>query len=165
MVGERNTMLSFSKPNSYEYIHYTNGSIDYLDLTRIYSQAAEKLALHTPNGLWVSVTGINDWEQYCLKNNYRLENLKSEFQVFLKPTANILILYNRSIFNDFLEEYGYYANGKETLSGNYTFNLSISWERIMEDYEGLWHKTWNCTSGCIWDLKAVEKIDCSYSPI
>jgi hypothetical protein len=147
--------FDLSLAGSYEYIHYTT----------------EKLATHTPNGLWVSVTGINDWEQYCLKNNYRLENLKSEFQVMLKPSAKILILYNRSVFNDFLEEYGFYEKEIETPEKNYAFSLSISWERIISDYQGivvpivlpqfyglnLWYKTWNCTCGVIWDLQAVEK--------
>ena len=156
---------------SYEYIHYTGENIDSLDLTRIYSQTAANLAFHTPNGLWVSVTGIDDWEQYCLKNNCRLENLKSEFQVLLKPTAKILILHNRSVFDDFFEEYGFYEKGIDTLGGSYTLNLSISWERIISDFQGivapivmpkfydmsLWYDIWCCTSGCIWDLQAVEK--------
>ena len=162
-----------SSPRSYEYIHFTKEAAETIDLTRTYTQTVEKLAFHTPNGLWLSVTGIDDWEQYCLKNSYRLENLKTEFQVMLKPTAKLLILYDNSAFEDFEEEYGYYAEGIEIHGDNYTHNLSISWERIISDYQGivvpivfpkfynmsLWYDIWRCTSGCIWDLEAVEKAE------
>jgi len=155
-----------SLPTSYEYIHYTGENIAALDLTRTYTQTAEKLALHTPNGLWLSITGINDWEKYCLTNYYNLTNLKYEFQVKLKPQAKILILYNNAAFEDFEKKYGY--NGK-----NHTSGLSIRWDEIIKNYQGFalpvvlpksnntgsWHDTWNCTSACIWDLQAVERFD------
>jgi len=155
-----------SLPTSYEYIHYTGENIDTLDLNRAYIQTAEKLAFHTPNGLWLSITGINDWENYCLKNNYNLMNLKYEFQVRLKPQAKILILYNKAVFEDSEKKYGYYKE-------NYPFTFSIRWEEIIKDFQGLalptvipkqynrglWHDTWRCTCACIWDLQAVDKID------
>jgi len=148
-----------SLPSSYEYIHYTGENLDALDLNRTYPQTAEKLAFHTPNGLWLSITGKNDWEQYCLKNNYNLHNLKYELQVKLKPYANILILYNDAAYADFAK--------------NYTLNLSVRWEDIIKDYQGLAlphvtpqsynaglrHDTWSCTSACIWDLQAVSKVE------
>ena len=142
-----------SSPTSYEYIHYTGENIGALDLNRVYTQTAESLALHRPSGLWLSITGINDWEKYCLKNHYNLMNLKYEFQVKLKPRANILTLHNSAAFEHFKKKYGY------------------CWEEIIKDYQGLalpvvfpqsnntdlWHDTWRCTSACIWDLQAVEK--------
>jgi hypothetical protein len=155
-----------SLPTSYEYIHYTGENIAALDLSRTYTQTVEKLALHTPNGLWLSITGINDWEKYCLKNYHNLTNLKYEFQVKLKPRANILILHNNAAFEDFEKKYGYYGK-------NHILGLSIRWDEIIKNYQGLalpvilppldnrspWHDTWNCTSACIWDLQAVEKVD------
>jgi hypothetical protein len=158
--------LSSLSPASYEYIHYTSENIHTLDLNRAYAQTAENLALHTPNGLWLSIAGINDWEQYCLKNNYRLDKLKSEFQILFKPAAKIFILHNKTVFENFIKKYGYY--GEDDTSG-----LSIRWEEIIKDYQGiamphvfpklhnmgLRHKIWRCTSACIWDLQAVEKIE------
>jgi len=147
-----------SLPTSYEYIHYTGEEIDTLDLSRAYTQTAEKLAFHAPNGLWLSITGINDWETYCLKNNYNLANLKNEFQVKLKPHAQMLILYDDSAFEDFEEKYGYYGEDN---------TLSVHWDEIIKDYQGFalphvfpqLNNTWRCTSACIWDLQAVEKIE------
>jgi len=161
-----------SLPTSYEYIHYTNKNFDAFDLNRTYIQTAEGLAFHTPNGLWLSITGINDWEQYCIKNNYNLHNLKHEFQVKLKPQANILMLYNDAAYADFEKKYAYYPEGAALHEENYTLSLSIRWEKIINDYQGfalphvipklynagLWHDTWHCTSACIWDLQAIEKI-------
>ena len=163
--------FDFSLNRSYEYIHYTSENIGTLDLDRKYTQTTGNLVFHTPAGLWLSIAGIYDWEWYCRKNNFRLENLKSEFQVFLKPKAKILNLYDISVFEDFEDEYGFYAKDIETPGENYTFSLSIAWERIISDYQGIvvpvilpklynmdiWYDIWCCTSGCIWDLQAVEK--------
>jgi len=153
-----------SLPASYEYIHYTGKNMDTLDLNRAYTQTAENLALHRPNGLWLSVTGISDWEKYCLKNNYNLMNLKYEFQVKLKPNAKVLILHSNAAFENFEKKYACYPEGME---------ISIRWEEIIKGYQGLvlsyvmpklramnlWYDTWCCTSACIWDLSAVEKVD------
>jgi hypothetical protein len=158
---------------AYEYIHYTKSGVATIDLSRTYTQTAQKLAFHTPNGLWVSVFGNNDWEKYCIKTNTRLKNLKSEFQIFLKPNAKILILNGKDVFENFEEKYSYYAEGIERHGENYTLNLSIAWDRIIADYQGivvstilpklynmgLWYDTWCCTSGCFWDLQAIEKAE------
>ncbi|MDR0472497.1 MAG: hypothetical protein LBH43_02330 [Treponema sp.] len=158
-------------PGNYEYIHYTRAGITAIDLTRSYPQTAVKLALHNPNGLWLSVAGIHDWERYCLKNNYHPENLKSEFQIILKPAAKILVLHSGTVFNEFTNEYGYYHDGIAMHGDNYTLNMSIKWEVILTRYQGIvipislpklnnlgpWYNVWCCTCGCIWDLQAVEK--------
>jgi hypothetical protein len=160
-------------PTSYEYIHYTSENIDSLDLSRTYTQTAEKLALHTPNGLWLSITGINDWENYCLKNNHNLMNLKYEFQVKLKPQAKIFIVHNTDALEDFEETYAYYPEDSKLHEKNYAPALSIRWEKLFRHYQGLaqpnvmpksnnmglWYDTWRCTSACIWDLQAVEKVE------
>jgi hypothetical protein len=156
---------------TYEYIHYTNPGITAIDLSRTYQQTAENLVFHTPNGLWLSVTGTNDWEKYCHKNGLSPENLQSKFQITLKPAAKIILLYDDAVFKDFEKDYAYYPEGIEIQGDNYTLNLSIAWERILSDYQGiivpivlpklynmgLWYDTWCCTSGCIWDLQAVER--------
>jgi len=153
-----------SLPTAYEYIHYTGEKLNTLDLNRAYTQTAQNLALHRPNGLWLSITGINDWEKYCLNNNYNLANLKKEFQVKLKPHAQILILHNNAVLENFEKKYG--CSGEND-------TLSIRWDEIIKRYQGLalprvfpqahkgesWHEAWGCTSACIWDLQAVEKVE------
>jgi len=153
-------------PASYEYIHYTGENIMTLDLNRAYTQIVKKWKIYTPNGLWLSIPGINDWEKYCLKNNYNLINLKYEFQVKLKPAAKILVLFNTALFEDFIKKYGYYG-------GHNAVELLIRWEKIIINYQGIAlpcrppelpdmgvrNKFWFCTSACIWDLQAVEKVE------
>jgi hypothetical protein len=153
-------------PTSYEYVHYTSGNIEIIDLNRAYAQYTGKLAFHTPNGLWLSVAGIHDWEQYCIKNNCRLDALKTEFQILLKKTAKIIILHNKAAFEKFIQKYGYY-------SGHNKLELSIRWEEIISTYQGIavtrifpklnnmviWNKIWRYTAACIWDLQAVAKME------
>jgi len=150
---------------SYEYIHYTGRNMDALDLNRSYTQSAEKWAIHAPKGLWLSISGIHDWEQYCINNNRHLDTLKTEFQILLKPQARILMLHNMDAFEDFIKKYGYYRENKA--------DLSIRWEEIISNFQGIalphvfpklknmiiWNKTWCCTSACIWDLQAVKKAE------
>jgi hypothetical protein len=156
--------------NLYELIHYSSENTEKIDLSRTYQQTTENLVFHTPNGLWLSVTGTDDWKNYCLKNDYRLENLKSLFQITLNPNAKILWLHDETVFKDFEKEYGYHEEGIDIHGDNCTLSLSIAWERIITDYQGiivsavlpklynmgLWYDTWCCASGCIWDLQAVE---------
>jgi len=151
--------------SAYEYLHYTSEDIETLDLNRKYYQSPKNLASHSPNGLWLSITGVNDWIEYCLRNSLYIDNVKSEFQVFLKPDAKILILNNTASLVNMTKEYGYYGEDKE--------ELLIRWDKIIWTYQGIalptllfpklpnmatWHKVWCCTSACIWDLQAVEKV-------
>jgi len=152
-----------SLPTTYEYIHYTGEGIAALDLSRSYAQTAKDFSRHTPNGLWLSITGNNDWEKNCLKNNYRLDNLKSEFQVFLKAASKILILHSRAAYENFAKKYSYYGGQDRRV-------LLFRWEEIIKDYQGIalprlypevfgvvqWRNAWGCTSACIWDLQAVQ---------
>jgi hypothetical protein len=162
---------------SYEYIHFTGENINSPDLTRSYAQSYGNLALNKPNGLWLSITGINCWERYCLTNNYRLEKLKTEFQILLKPDANILVLNNYTAFIDFVKKYAVFPEGKTINLEKTMLNLSISWDKILSDYQGIavpavyprvkdmgfwydtWRAVWYTTSACIWDLQAVKKVE------
>ena len=152
-----------SLPSTYEYIHYTAEGITALDLNRAYAQTPKDLERHSPNGLWLSITGNNDWEKTCLKTNYRLDKLKTKFQVFLKEASKILILHSTAAYENFAEKYGYYSG-----QGRRVF--SIRWEEIIKEYQGIavshlnhgffgivqWRNAWLCTSACIWDLQAVK---------
>jgi len=75
-------------------------------------------------------------------------------------------LHNNSVFEDFIKEYGYYSEDK-------TNALLIRWEKVIRGYQGIalpcilpklpnmgtWNKIWLCTSACIWDLQAIDKIE------
>ena len=155
--------LNLSLPATYEYIHYTARGITALDLNRTYAQTSKDFERHKPNGLWLSITGNNDWEKNCLKANYRLDSLKSKFLVFLKEASKILILHSTATYDNFAKKYGYYSEQGRRV-------LLFRWEEILKDYQGIavprlyseifgivqWHNAWRCTSACIWDLQAVK---------
>jgi len=155
-----------SLPTTYEYIHYTSEGITALDLNRSYAQSAKDFERHTPNGLWLSITGNNDWENNCRKISYRLDRLKSEFQIFLKTNSKILILHSPAAYENFAKKYSYFTEQGRRV-------LLFRWEEIIKDYQGIalphvcpyvfgivqWHNAWRCTSACIWDLQAVKKVD------
>ena len=75
------------------------------------------------------------------------------------------MLYNNAAFEGFLKEYGH---KKENC-----FDFSVRWNEIISNYQGIalthvfpqlmnmfsWHKTWCCTSACIWDLQAIERVE------
>jgi hypothetical protein len=160
-----------SLPGSYKYVHYSKKTPEQLDLSRAYPQPTINLIFHTPNGLWLSVPGEYDWVKYCVKNNFKLEYLESRFEIVLKPAAKILVLHNESVFKDFFKRFGIYEDGIENHGLNYDLDVSILWQHILSNYQGivapillpkmydmiLWNNAWPCTSGCIWDLRAVEK--------
>ena len=152
-------------PHLMNISNYTAEGVTALDLNRAYAQTAKGFERHTPNGLWLSITGTNDWEKNCLKNNYRLDNLKSEFQVILKNTSKILILHSAAAYENFAKKYSYYGGQSRRI-------LLFRWEEIIINYQGIalphlnpyvfgivqWHNAWRSTSACIWDLQAVKKV-------
>ena len=156
--------LDSLSPPAYEYIHYTAEGNTALDLNRSYVQTSKDFERHSPNGLWLSITGNNDWEKTCLKTNYRLDNLKSKIQVFLKLSSKILIFHTTADYDNFAKKYGYYSEQERRV-------LLFRWEEIIKEYQGIavpylnpelfgivqWRNAWCCTSACIWDLQAVKE--------
>jgi hypothetical protein len=173
MIQNDGTQISLDPqlPTSYELIHYSSKKVANIDLSRTYQQPPSNLFYHTPNGLWLSVAGINDWKQYCGTKYNASDKLKSEFQIIPKPDAKVLIIYNNESFEIFEKEYCYYPEGIAKQGANFTLNISVSWDRIINEYQGMIVATflpkykdmglrlgiWSCTSGCIWDLQAVDK--------
>jgi hypothetical protein len=116
-----------------------------------------------PNGLWVSVKGEHDWEAFCRGENFSVERLKNETPIIIKPDANILWVHGTKEFDAFAEKYG--------LDARYG-GRCINWPKVAEDYDGIiiapyiwerrlhesssWYYGWDCASGCIWNLEAIE---------
>lgn len=140
-----------------ELRHYAPDTV-LLDRSRTYKQ--ERPDSYTkPVGLWISVKGENDWLQWCTDELFRLDHLAVEHHVTLG--GDILILDKSDDLLDFQSTYGIRDRR----------GYAIDWPRVTQDYDGViiapyhwqhrlslsWYYTWDCASGCIWNLNAIEK--------
>lgn len=118
--------------------------------------------IHKPNGLWVSVEGYSDdmnWRDWCLGEGFRLETLAYRHEVKLKNEVDILHLYDKADIEYFTKEYGIEKG------------TQIHWRKLAKLYKGIiiapycwacrlnpktfWYYSFDCASGCIWDLSAI----------
>jgi len=131
-----------------------------------------------PYGLWVSVEDYEDdvnWKQWSLSEEFRLEHLKYRYSVNIVKKSNILFLNSSEELTIFSLEY-------ESPQVNHKYEYlkyiySIDWERVMTEYDGIiiapyiwscrldnpatsWYYGWDCASGCIWNIDAIEIKEC-----
>lgn len=136
-------------------------------LKKIYSYPANKQGVERkdkPGGLWVSVE--DDWEKWCRAKKFGVEYLKYKNKITLSKNANILfLLWEASVISFSIK---YRENNDYCCS-------DINWKEVAKNYQGIiiapyiwslrrderthWYYGWDCASGCIWDKKAVSKIE------
>lgn len=120
-----------------------------------------------PSGLWVSVDGEFDWPTWCKAEDFDTTGNTVRHKVVLKPDANIWILSEP----EHLLRVPTLGLDGTTLK----FHFHVPWPRIAEDFQGIiispyqwsmrlrddtfWYYGWDCASGCIWDLSAIEKME------
>jgi hypothetical protein len=116
-----------------------------------------------PQGLWVSVDGEDDWASWCQSEQFGLHRYKFQQHVTL-----------RSMVRHFGKLYAMKYNPRDARMSAYMALNAVDWGRVMKDYQGiiiapyqwslrlgqdmLWYYTWDCASGCIWDLDVIEGI-------
>ena len=124
-----------------------------------------------PEGLWFSpedATAENDcsWRDYCLEELDDDSLLGYKYHVELGSCANLLILDTVSSMYEFNKRYLVYYDEPVLRS------LAICWQKVALDYQGIliapyhwslrldadfrWYYPWDCASGCIWDISAIE---------
>lgn len=119
-----------------------------------------------PPGFWVSVEGDGDWRSWCEGEQWGLDRMRHAHEVTLRPSANILRLSSEHDLYRFTERHG----GNSVYRGD----EHIRWPEVMEAHQGiiiapyqwklrlhhdmLWYYGWDCASGCIWDLDAIESV-------
>jgi hypothetical protein len=152
-------------------IHYYEGHV--ILRPKIYDQ----FNFGKPNGLWVSVEDDQfpennlNWKEWCNDAEYCIENLQSEHEVILKPSANILYLKSAYDIFEFSKEFKKPSRLEDYESDTY----HIWWFKVAEKYPGIiiapfqrycaidircaWYYGWDCSSGCIWDLNAIESFE------
>jgi hypothetical protein len=131
----------------------------------VYEEEQASNAKRKPAGLWYSygpawimylTSGYTDQGEFwtkkrlaCITHIYRIGIVKS----------SICSIENYDQFDEFTKNYG-------TKDG-----MAIKWNKVAKDWHGIeirylvdkhssnWYDGWDCSSGCIWNPKAVKKIE------
>jgi hypothetical protein len=121
---------------------------------------------YKPGGLWVSIEGDEDgWSDWCRNEQFGLDQLAHAHEVVLSPDANILFISDADGIDAFTRQYGQVDE--------WGFG-QIDWQRVACQFQGIiiapyiwsrrlaphthWYYAWDCASGCIWDISAVQSI-------
>lgn len=144
-------------------LHYQSDVVT-LDRTRTYEQPSSESPYDKPKGLWVSVEGEDDWRHWCETEDFRTEALAVPHEVKLTEDADLLLLKDADDLLEFQHNYG--TPYRFSSRGD----LMIEWKRVAREFAGIiiapyqwkhrlnlsWYYTWDCSSGCIWDLSVVD---------
>lgn len=129
----------------------------------IYQQYTDRARYdHKPSGLWVSVPGHDDWEQWCRGENFGLDRLTYVTEIKLSIIANPLVIDDLWKLDQFTNMYG--SNNLQDIRG-------IDWQSVKAIYDGIiiapyqwdrryefmWYYSWDCASGVIWNLNCIEE--------
>lgn len=143
-------------------LHYS-GEPFALDRDRVYRGPSRHS--FKPVGLWVSVQGADDWEAWCRAEDFDIEKLTYVTEIVPGPSANILRIDNPDDLRRLTVKYP--QADPPRLAG---FGPVPDWERIAADFDGIviapyqwrerlnlhWYYGWDCASGCIWNLAAIQ---------
>lgn len=116
-----------------------------------------------PRGLWVSVDGEDDWQQWCQSEMPEWMNGVQRYRVHLAQPNNVLLLTDLWGFQD---EYGRIV--PDRFGSKY-----IDWPTVAKAYDGIiiapyqwscrmemdWYYGWDCASGCIWNADAIARVE------
>src|SRR5580765_4126466 len=134
-----------------------------LDRTRQYPVDANHFK---PLGLWFDAD--SDWKRWCESEGFMPNCLTVPHIVTLKPGANILLINSPEALEDFTVKWG--GKGGKTSFRETDF---IRWLNLRTRYDGIviapyqwskrlsleWYYSWDCASGCVWDLSAIESFE------
>lgn len=159
-----------------ELIHYAEEPIT-LDRTRTYAQGVA-YTCGKPHGLWVSVQGEDDWPQWCRREDFAVDSLKVAHKVVLKPSAAIAYIRTPEELDTFhaayAEEDKVSASLRDSPYCDESFAFRqwpLNWGKVAADCDGIiitpylwsrrldgpmWYYGWDCASGCIWNLDAID---------
>lgn len=135
-----------------------------------------------PAGMWVSVDGEMDWPEWCLSEEFGIQHLATRYRVTLREGHNVMWIGSAGQIEAFHNKFSvesdlsriYQAN--DPFAGEFTHNQRvIDWHAVKDaGYDGLiiapyqwslrlrgphWYYGWDCASGCIWNIDAVESFE------
>lgn len=131
-----------------------------------------------PKGFWISIEDGCSWKDWCEGEHFQLECFAYAYKVSLSKNANLLHLKTAQEVIDFGKKYRLKNAILERFSK--THNSYMDWQRVGNEYQGLiiapyqwdcrlrtdsfWYYGWDCSSGCIWDVDAIAKIELVEAP-
>lgn len=145
-----------------ELRHYTGAPMTFhRDL--IYLQRTN----HKPHGLWVSVPGEDDWVSWNKVEQWAF--IDYAYRVVLHAEADVRVMSDVNEFDAFHREYSVAPPWRPTAD---EWLRDIDWARVASDCDGVviapylwnrrmnphWYYSWDCASGCIWNLSAIRKV-------
>jgi hypothetical protein len=161
-----------------ELIHYSETPLHY-DPNHVYIQTMPWLH-HKPHGLWVSVKGDDDWWTWCVDNEFCENSLTHACRIHLRTCANIAYITTDAELAAFQAAYATETDYERQMAGIFDDEAHvrrtwpIDWRAVIADYDGLiitpylydsrlfgpnWYYGWDCASGCIWHLAAIERVE------
>lgn len=146
-----------------ERAHYAHAPIHELRLDHDYT--GSERAYFKPCGLWYSAPCDDDgWEHWCALERFNIGAYKHVLTVDL---SRLLVLRDAIDIDAFSERY------RRPDLAPYERHRTIDWPRVAKEYAGIeiapyqwsrrldgpeisrWYYSWDCASGCIWDLTAI----------
>lgn len=121
-----------------------------------------------PRGLWVSVTGEYDWKWWCESERFNTDRFDYATEIVLTEKNRVLHLKSDDDILAFTRTYQYspYPEIPDhkaidwRIVARHCDGIIIapySWELRLER-ETFWYYPWDCASGCIWNMDAVEAL-------
>lgn len=143
--------------------HYTDTPLAF-DPNRTYEQSRPTFK---PTGFWLSVDGDDGWKAWCESELFRLSSLEYRAEFRIREEANVLRLATAADVHEFSERY------RDAGFGGW-----VDWTPVIEQYDGIlitpylwalrfdetWYSTWDCSSGCFWNLDAIELASVAVAP-
>lgn len=151
--------------NSLNLIHFSASHLGTL-------RNIEQDSTFKPKGLWVSSEGNGDgWSDWCKSEKFHLENLVCPHRIVLRNEHDILHIRNVIDIDKFHDEFSIPITASVDLR-------HISWREVAKQWKGIiiapylwarrlgsptgvsdWYYPWDCASGCIWDVSAIERVE------
>jgi len=144
-------------------VHYTDKPI-----AQVYATQHQDDEWLKPSGFWVSDDDAEDsWPKWCIVEDYNTHRLEIAYEVTLSKEADVLVLTTVEDIKNFTEDYRQPGSSQHVV-------WYLNWSRVAEEWDGmvitpyqwslrldldhLWYNGWDCASGCIWSVAAIEKL-------
>lgn len=146
-------------------LHHYSEKPFVLDRSRKYDFKQSSTDYFKPQGLWLSDEKDFGWNEWCRGQEFGLERLQFEtlIEIDMERVIHIsndddLLIFD-SLWNELIFPGG-------------TYLKKIDWKGVKDTYAGIlisphlstmrfdlsWYSSWDCASGCIWDLSIITKV-------